>query len=215
MKDILIMIEGGSFEQPKKTRLLRNAIRKLLEQKVPTSEVNLTIDPRAGERKVVKDFKIAPNNPLLLVDMDGAETELKNRLKYFDIEQEHTENRVFFMIQKMEAWILSQPDVLEKYVKKEYLTYKRRREGKAIEDDNILKNKHPKDIEEPDKKLHTLLGRYFVEKDKKKVKYESKLTTGAALLELLDIQKLSNTFTDVKKLLEAIEMSIQNENKTN
>jgi len=213
MTDILIMVEGGSFEQPKKTRLLRNAIRKLLAQKISTQEINLIVDPRSGDRRVAKDFKIAPENALLLVDMDGTATKLENRLKYLNIEQEHTENRVFFMIQKMEAWILSQPDILQEYVKKEYLTYKRRREEKAIEDDDILKNKHPQDIEEPDKKLHILLGRYFLEKDKKKVKYESKLTTGAALLELLDIQKLSNTFTDVKKLLEAIETSVQDEKK--
>lgn len=213
MIQVNILLEGGSFKEKKKTKQLRDEFRSLLIRGLSTEDFRLIIDARASDNNTVKNFKGYPDNTFLIIDLDEPESTRNERLKSYEIED--STNRIFFMIQAMEAWVLSQPEVLEKYVAKRYSIYTRRRKEKAIENDAILKDKHPEDIEKPDKKLHTLLGRYFLYSGKKKVKYQSKLTTGADLLEFLDIQKLSETFTDVKKLLEAIETSIQNENKQN
>jgi len=114
----------------------------------------------------------------------------------------------------MEAWILSQPDKIEQYVAENFVNWKRRKAAKDIKDDNILKGNIVQEISEPDKKLNTLLQRYFlVEKrgKSKKIKYQSKTRDGAAMLELLEFQSLKNSFPEIKRLAETLQSLIQNQ----
>ncbi len=206
MVEITIFVEGGNLNNRGANVPLREGFSKLLMSGLGTQNFKLNIDLRGPNKQTVKDFKNNPADILVLLDLDAPESERENRLVQFDLND--TPDKVFFMIQAMEAWILSQPDILEKYIAETYPKSGRKREDDNIKDDDILKNKRPQDIEKPDEKLHTLLGRYFYyEKNntKKKPKYKSKITDGAMMLELLNVNELSNQFTDVKNLLNTIE----------
>lgn len=206
MVEVTIFVEGGNLNNQGSNVPLRESFSKLLMSGLKKKNFKLNIDLRGPNKQTIKDFKNNPANILVLLDLDAPKTERENKLVEFGLN--NAPDKVFFMIQAMEAWILSQPDILEKYITETYPKSGRKRVDENIEDDDILKNKQAQDIEKPDEKLHVLLGRYFYyEKNntKKKPKYKSKITDGAAMLELLNISELSNQFIDVKNLLNTIE----------
>lgn len=206
MVEVTIFVEGGNLNNQGSNVPLRESFSKLLMSGLKKKNFKLNIDLRGPNKQTIKDFKNNPANILVLLDLDAPKTERENKLVEFGLN--NAPDKVFFMIQAMEAWILSQPDILEKYITETYPKSGRKRVDENIKDDDILKNKQAQDIEKPDEKLHVLLGRYFYyEKNntKKKPKYKSKITDGAAMLELLNISELSNQFIDVKNLLNTIE----------
>jgi len=208
MVEVTIFVEGGNLNNQGSNVPLREGFSKLLMSGLKKKNFKLNIDLRGPNKQTIKDFKNNPADILILLDLDAPESERENKLAKFDLDE--APGKVFFMIQAMEAWILSQPDILDKYITETYSKSGRKRTGDNIEDDDILKNKQAQNIEKPDEKLHTLLGRYFYYKknnEKKKPKYKSKITDGAAMLELLNINELSNQFIDVKNLLNTIENS--------
>ena len=70
----------------------------------------------------------------LLIDLDNDTKE--KRLKAFNLPKSET----FFMVQAMEAWFLSQPEILNEYYKK----------------DLKIPKKHASEIRKPDVKLKEL-----------------------------------------------------------
>jgi len=208
MVEVTIFVEGGNLNNQGANVPLREGFSKLLMSGLKKKNFKLNIDLRGPNNQTVKDFKNNPADILILLDLDAPGTERENKLVEFGLD--NTSDKVFFMVQAMEAWVLSQPNILEKYITETYPKSGRKRLDDNIEDDDILKNKQAQDIEKPDGKLHTLLGRYFYyekNNEKKKPKYKSKITDGAAMLELLNINELSNQFIDVKNLLNRIENS--------
>ena len=214
MVTITIFIEGGNLNDATSgTETLRESFRKLLAPKSSTQQFRLIIEMRGPNNQTIKDFKNnmdANPDSLILLDLDDVPTEKQNKLTVWGLnEQEH---RVFLMIQAMESWILSQPDKLEKYVAENYVNPQRRKPETNLSEDDILKEKIVQEIEKPDMKLNTLLQRYFfVEKrgKKKKIKYASKITHGAAMLALLEIELLKITFPEVKRLTEKLDNFIK------
>jgi hypothetical protein len=142
----------------------------------------------------------------LLIDLDRAKSEKRNKLN--DLELETQAERVFFMVQQMEAWILAQPEKIDPYCATQ--GFVRKHTEKRIENDALIKNKHPEEITDPSGKLRTIFRKYFaVEKQRQgkrrnKPKNYRKLVDGPELLASLDLTLLVNTFEDAKNLAQVI-----------
>ena len=87
---------------------------------------------------------------------------------------------VFYMIQEMEAWFLSQPTILDKFYKTNISTK--------------IPQKSPKEIKEPDKLLVRLT------KKTTKGPYH-KVNHGTQLLELLNAEQLEQDFSEFADLI--------------
>jgi len=154
---------------------LREGFSKLFEQllqgKMPT------ISMGEGKLQTIDKF-INSSNSNMLCDLDAPESEKENDLKNYNL-LKHKES-VFYMIQEMEAWFISQPEILDKFYN--------------IPLSKSLPKKHASEFLEPDKELQRLT------KNSRKGEYH-KVKHGAQLLKLLNASKLSEEFPDFKKLI--------------
>ncbi len=205
---IILVIEGGSplhsdidSEKSPDTIKLQEGFYRLLGQEVPRNQLDIRM---AADwitcRSRFKDLKKENNNnAFLLVDSD-APNESKEAKR---IERKlKPKEAVFFMVQEMEAWFLSQPDKVEEH----YDTWMARKETRFAEE--ITES--PQDYSKPSKELINIItGYYYKERKGVEVKPKfRKLRDGAALLELLDLDKLQNDFQDVKRLIEVMQTKI-------
>jgi hypothetical protein len=116
--------------------------------------------------------------------------------------------KVFFMIQEMEAWILSQIDKIEEFGKNEGLI--RKRNNEEINNNSLIKNKHPEQINKPSEKLDTILRQYFDVvkirrgKERKIGKRYSKAKDSPKLIGLLKLPILMQYFDEAKRLVDYI-----------
>lgn len=208
MVDIRIVIEGGVLPNENisaatidNSEKLREAFHKLLSRVVNPETFNLVIEVGAGYKNAARSFRkyaLLSDNSSLLIDLDGAKPTKEKRLNELGINE--FSNQVFFMVQEMEAWILSQPEVIEKCYKDRFI-----RENPTVnmvQTELELFSRHPEALVKPGDKLRILIGRYFSEMKgnvKKKKKY-GKLKDAPLLIENLDIFKLIETFEDVRRL---------------
>jgi hypothetical protein len=117
----------------------------------------------------------------LLIDSDGDETTLEQRRKDYSLTEKS--EFVFFMIQEVEAWFISQPEIIDNYF------------GKGVS--KTLPKKKPKDIEKPSLILQQAT------KNTKKGKYH-KIAHCVDLLEMLDPVKLKDDFPQFKNLIKKV-----------
>lgn len=158
---------------------LREGFRKLIEQKVKSNFP--TISMGGGKAQTIKKF-INSKDSKLLCDLDASvenvESDLKeNRL--FEVKES-----VFYMIQEMESWFFSQPQILDDFY------------GESIS--SKLTKEVASMINEPDKELERLT------KHLKNRKYQ-KVRHGSALLKKLDANKLYKDFPDFKRLIDRLQ----------
>jgi Domain of unknown function (DUF4276) len=167
---------------------LRQGLSKLLEQKLKGKLPRMILG--AGKKQTIDKFK---NNKLdaqfflLLVDLDATEDKIQADLNEHQL-SENAEN-VFYMVQEMENWFLSQPDILDKFYGKDTAT------GKLMS--KKLPNKKAIDIDHPDEVLQNLT------KNTKKGEYH-KIKHAVELLKLLDANKLEADFTEFKRLIKRL-----------
>lgn len=210
---IKIFIEGGivphindNAQTIINSERLREAFKKLFRNAIDENEFRLEIELSGGYEKAIENFKLNYSlNSLLLVDLDDLENLRQDKIIFFDLIG--FEDSSFFMIQKMESWILSQLEEIDEYL---FNNFKKNTSNKISIDEAIM-NKDSKLFKHPDDILKTLIAKYFVtiKKGKEvKLKY-GKLKLAPQLLEVLDIQKLRNDFIDVDNLLNKI-LSINN-----
>lgn len=202
MVTITILFEGGAAPSSNpnadtidNTARLRESFNKLLNSGLHNQNVRIQVAPAYSISSAVK---IRQPNTFLLIDLDGSSDKKQQRI--VDNKLNDIEECVFFMVQRMEAWILSQPDVIENV----FVTFKTGTSNVA--DDNQIKGKHPEEIQRPEFVLNVILQRLFsYEKAGKirKLKY-GKLKESPKLIEKLDIHRLCDTFIDVKNLIEKI-----------
>jgi hypothetical protein len=212
MVEIRIIIEGGVFPNINtntatisNSEKLREAFHKLLSKVVKPEMFNLIVEIGAGYKNATKSFKkyaFLDNKASLLIDLDGAKSEKEQRLN--ELEVTELSNRVFFMIQEMEAWILSQPDAIEKCYEDRY--YRKKGNVRIVDEELELFKVHPEEIKNPSFKLKVLLGKYYSEMkgNVKKTKKYGKLKDAPLLIENLDIIKLIETFDELKLLKDHI-----------
>ena len=176
--DKVLIIEGA-----KDTRngILRQGFNKLLVQKLEGNMPRIVMGE--GKQQAIDKFINYRNSrkPYLLVDLDNKESEKENDLKNSNLIDHKKE--VYFMIQEMEAWFLSQPDVLNSYY--------------ASDISGNLPDKHTKEIDKPSDFLFDLTKRT------KKGKYH-KIKHAVDLLQQLDAARLMEDFDDFDKLVKAL-----------
>ena len=160
----------------------------LLRQKLSLKMPHIVMSN--GIAEAIDKFKNSnrTNANLLLIDLDGKgdlirqgdyrQTKIDKRVRH-DI---NSYQYVFFMVQKMEAWFLSQPEILKDVFKKEF---------KKIPFD------HPSKIEQPDEVLMELT------RELKSNSYH-KVNHGSRLLGKLNLAKLETDFEDVKELVDVL-----------
>lgn len=218
MVTITIYLEGGvlpnlndAAQTNSNTSRLREAFSKLLRQVFLEEDYNLEIKPSGGYKSAAKRFKELrekEQETVLLIDLDGPKTEKPKRLEALDL-VEHVKE-VFFMIQEMEAWILSQPSKIEQFAQKEQFIIKN--EEKRVVDNTLIKGKNIGDIKKPSGRLSTIFEQHFQvikqrrgQKSKAKKRSYGKLKDAPSLLELLDLSRLRKSFEDVENLILYIE----------
>ncbi|MCF8372750.1 MAG: DUF4276 family protein [Bacteroidales bacterium] len=207
MVDVTIFIEGGvlphdnvAVQTIDNSHRLRESFHQIFSQIIDPGSFNLNVQQGSGFQQTINFFKSRIKNNhkvFLLIDLDMPKSKKAEKIKYLNLEDQN--GYVFFMVQEMEAWILSQPDKIDKYYS---LKYTRKGKTKKIEDDSQLVGKHPEDIHKPSRVLRALLKRYYsyqIRGKKKKKGYE-KLKDGPDLLSRLDATKLASTFSDLKEL---------------
>ncbi|MEA5425617.1 DUF4276 family protein [Arcicella lustrica] len=210
MVEVSILLEGGvhphsnasadTFDNSEK---LRESFHQLLSAGLDnTDKISIEIDTKGSFTSVLKAIKAnngLSSDTLALLDLDGDESQRDTRIAQYRLEEYR--NLVFFMIQTMESWILSQPDAIEKT----FVSYDKIIDS-PISENILLKGLVPQSIDQPDKVLNSLLQEYFqYEKGGKikKVKY-GKLKNSYLLIEQLDINELRKQFADVNNLLNKI-----------
>ncbi|MBK8562869.1 MAG: DUF4276 family protein [Saprospiraceae bacterium] len=207
-------------------QMLRNAFTYLFEQEIPHLKTLFLFQMSGGWKAALKAFakslneKSAHQNHLLIDFQDIPENSgskqdalVKQVEEYFEkgeIDASTVDffmssiQDVYFMVQKMEAWILSQPDVIEqcfghlKFNRTKFETKKGKELAIPVSS-----------IKDPDAVLNELL-RYFEKPDKnetlRKLKYEKggKVRLAYEMLTKLDMKRLMADFEDVRSLVEKI-----------
>lgn len=212
MVDITIFIEGVKSENSDvltvdNTVAFRENFYKLFSQKLSSTEFNLIIQPFGSITRAKYFLEYIEKNKInavILIDLDASKEKRDERLQHYD---SYDTTKIFFMIQEMEAWILSQVDKIELFGKIEGLE---RKKYDDIGNNPLIRNKHPEEIIKPSKKLDTILRQYFNGvkirhgKERKIGKRYSKAKDGAKLIGLLELQILMEYFDEVKMLVESI-----------
>ncbi|MCP4651914.1 MAG: DUF4276 family protein [Candidatus Omnitrophica bacterium] len=214
MVTITIYIEGIQSDNPAvltvdNSAVFRENFHKLFPQRLSPAKFNLRIRPfgtitKAG--KMLRNIETQGINAALLVDLDAPKEERDERLNHY---KPSDATKIFFMIQEMEAWILSQVDKIEKFGENEGLI--RKKADSAINDNPLLKEKHPEQINKPSEKLDTILRQYFDDvkirrnKERKTGKRYSKAKDGPKLIGMLELEVLIQYFDEAKRLVDYIE----------
>lgn len=166
---------------------LRQGFSKLLEKTLKNHLPRIILGD--GKSLTIDKFlhkKLSGDVFLLLIDLDGIENTRSKDLKENGLAD--IEDNVFYMIQEMESWFLSQPKILDQY-------YGVDNNGKKVSE-KITKKKSV-DVAHPDLELKRLT-RYSKKGEYHKIKH------AVELLKMLDSEVLKNEFTDYKRLLEKL-----------
>ncbi len=203
MVNLNIIVEGGTLDSNSSeetfnnVEALRESLNKMFSRLLKRDDISVRVDIGAGYRNSAKMFVKSAENHYLYVDSDDADTS-----KWFDrlnnsdpskaiIIPEDAKDKVFFMIQEMEAWFLKQPECLERWG--ESKSYIRTKKETAIALDNQIAGKNIETLSEPSKIVGVIVQRYFERLlpngKKKKVKY-GKLKSAPAIIDNLDEQAL-------------------------
>jgi len=172
-----LIIEGGSDTR---NGSLRRGFHELLSKEI-SEELIPRIIMGNGKSEAIKKFLSKTKSVNLLIDLDNNESFRDEDLINNNL-QTH-ENIVFYMIQEMEAWFLSQTDILTSFYP-------------DINWDNIIMN-DISEIPKPSKVLGTLT-------EKSKSRKYHKIKHSVELLPLLDTKKLALDFPDFKELIDSI-----------
>ena len=155
---------------------LRKGFRKLLEQKV--DGIMPRINMGEGKKQTIDKF-LHTDHAKILCDLDNPSEHIEADLQIHGLIKKR--NSVFYMIQEMEAWFLSQPDVLDRFYREEI--------------SKRIPKKHAELIAEPDRELQNIT------RNSHKGKYH-KVRHGAQLLQMLDAGRLYADFSDFKQLID-------------
>lgn len=204
--------------------LLQTAFYRLFEQEIPNLKVVFDIRPSGGYKQTLFAFvnflsRFSEARAYTVLDFQelkrdfGGENVEEHKKNLFALADEKIalgdwpqprkewvdyQDVVFFMVQKMESWILSQPEII--YA--EFCHLKHREEAWAEKIDTHLSFKMTSQILNPDSILGYLLSCFEEEKKGKwkKIKY-SKIQTASQLLPKLSLKKLMQDFEDVEQLV--------------
>jgi Domain of unknown function (DUF4276) len=180
-KKVILFVEG---EANSPNGDLRQGLTKLLAKKLNKKLPSITLGN--GKSQTIRKFlknQLPCDLALLLIDLDKPQTEIEADLKENQLLS--CRQDVFYMIQEMESWFLSQPEMLDKF-------YGVDANGKQVSEK--ITKKRANEFAEPDKELQRLT-RYTKKGEYHKIKH------GIELLKLLDANQLENNFPDFGRLI--------------
>lgn len=185
----------------------QRAFNQLLSQELDLQDVEIAVFSLGSVTKAptyAKQIIEKEIDALILIDLDAPPEERVKRLQDNYIIEAH--DRIFFMIQEMEAWILSQPSIIDNFAKINKLN--RKKPDEEIAENSLLKGKNPKYISGPKKKLKTLFSQYLQEKKQRgnrinlKNRRYNERRDAPALIRLLSLSQLRQDFDEVDKLIQ-------------
>jgi hypothetical protein len=181
----ILFIEGTADDSNGELRKgFRILFEKKLKDKMP--QIIMGNDKNSTARKFLHSKM---PSAYALMDLDGKEIRNKNsieELKTNDLSKfnrTHQRDFVFYMVQEMEAWFLSQPEILQEHFTDLKSTKIPKKNSQFIPNPSVFLQKLVK---------NTKKGEYHKVKD------------AVPLLCKLDIEKLMVDFDDVKKLIETL-----------
>ena len=171
---VTVFIEGSSND---KNGNLRQGFGTLFEQKLKGRMPKIILgDDKHSTIRKFKGDKLSEKK-LILIDLDADEETRDTQLKELELDKAQT----FFMIQELEAWFISQSEVLDSYY--------------DFDIKSKVSKKDPKTISNPSDLLAQLT------KKTKKGEYH-KVKHATDLLKKLNLATLEKSFEDVKKLID-------------
>lgn len=220
MVNITIYVEGGrvdgdqSAETVSNNALFREGFHRLFSQVLDEESFNLIIQPIGSVTRAKNYLRKATwsrEPSLVLIDLDGPPQMRTERLSRF---QGLDTSLVFFMIQEMEAWIISQTEVIESYARARWLV--RKHPDEKLSDDALISGRDPQELDKPSDRLNNLFRKYFRavrqrgEERTEKLRNYSKTKDGPVLIGMLNLTQLMDTFSDARRLVRKVE-AIQRE----
>ncbi len=172
-----LIIEGGSDTRNGE---LRRGFYQLLSKEVEDGLIP-RIQMGDSKKESIKKFLSSKNSVSLLIDLDHKES-----FRMQDIDEHNLQSKqehVFYMIQEMEAWFLSQPDLLTSFYKDI--------DWEDFKDTNVC------EISKPSETLQERTRRSSSRK-------YHKIKHAVELLPQLDTKRLAVDFPDFKKLIDTI-----------
>ena len=220
MVSITIYIEGGTMPGELNaaaatvgnTEVFREKFTNLFAQGLDSEKFDLKVRNFGSVSQAPKTYKkikeSGDKETVLLIDLDAPAGEIQARLaKYYD--KEPVNGIIFFMVQKMESWILSQSEILNDLAIVQGWRRKEKKTPIVIAENALLKGIHPEDINNSDTCLKTILTQYFEKEDIRKNKFRNvkygKMREGPLLIGLLNLAELRKTFSEAERLLSYIE----------
>jgi len=175
VKEKILIIEGA---RDNRNGILRQGFNKLLAQKLEGNMPRIIMGD--GKMQAIDKFINYKNSrkPYLLIDLDEKESKKRDNIEKIGLSIRSED--VYFMIQEMEAWFLSQPSILDKYY--------------CSKISSKIPKKHAKEIDNPSGFLNDIV--YL----RKGIKYH-KVVHAVELLKLFDATKLMEDFEEFKLLV--------------
>jgi len=206
MVEIILIIEGGRVASHPKvdpktlqnTSNLEQGFYKLLRKEISDLDLDDYVNIIMGgdwitARTIFRDRKKKELDALLLIDSDVPDNEKEaNRIE----RKLEPQEAIFFMVQEMEAWFFSQPEILDEYY------------GETEESIAVKITKNPKEYTKPSNELNEILKAHYPEKKRRKL--YKKMRDDAELMQLLDLSKLKQDFDDVHRLITTLQTKITN-----
>uniref|UniRef100_A0AAU6WS54 DUF4276 family protein n=1 Tax=Chryseobacterium endophyticum TaxID=1854762 RepID=A0AAU6WS54_9FLAO len=178
----------------------RKAFRILFQQVISSDVYPKIVIETIGTISPTEEYKLILKKELeedvfscLLLDLDGNKTEKSKRIdnNWKDLDS----NKIYFFVQEMESWILSQPDTFISYFDE-----KIGRNNKQPLEIEKYKHYYTADFESIDKpcdKLYDFIKYYW------KQKYH-KTQIAPKLIQRLSLIQLTKDFPDAKSIVERI-----------
>lgn len=203
MVNLNIIVEGGTLDPNvsddtfNNVEALRESLNKLFSRLLKRDDISVRVDIGAGYRNAARMFVKHAANHYLYVDSDDVDTD-----RWFDkldnpdpnkaiVIPADAKDKVFFMIQEMEAWFLKQPECLDRWGKAQ--GYIRQKRGIEIAADNQIAGKDIEGLSKPSRIVGVIVQRYFERVlpngKPQKVKY-GKLKSAPGIIDQLDEQTL-------------------------
>lgn len=204
---ISIIVEGGVLgtkDAPgtvDNSNALRESLYWIFAEVLKRDDISIEVHMASSRRAAAKQFRDSNIDVFLFTDLDRkpekradwfVKMKTENPSEPIEFSQDKAD-RIFFMIQEMEAWILKQPDAIEAWAKDR--NYKHFCGRGHVSTHYHIQGKDIEQISKPSEKLADILKQTF-QSDKlrkngkiKGVEY-GKLKTSPSMLRYLDVNLL-------------------------